>query len=52
METAEDALAGAKDILAEYISDEADYRIHIRKLTVNKGTLVSTAKKPEESSVY
>ena len=52
VETAEDALAGAKDILAEYISDEADYRIHIRKLTVNKGTLVSTAKKPEESSVY
>ena len=37
VETAEDALNGAKDILAEYISDEADYRIYIRKLTAKKG---------------
>ena len=46
------ALDGAKDIIAEHISDEADYRIHIRKLTVQKGTVVSSAKKPEEASVY
>lgn len=46
------ALDGAKDILAEHISDEADYRIYIRKLTAQKGTVVSSARKPEESSVY
>lgn len=46
------AIEGAKDILAECISDEADYRIYIRKLTTQKGTVVSSAKKPEESSVY
>ena len=50
--TVEDAIEGAKDILAEHISDEADYRIHIRKLTAQKGMIVSAAKKPEESSVY
>lgn len=46
------AIDGAKDILAEHISDEADYRIYIRKLTAQKGTIVSSARKPEESSVY
>ncbi|MGN8632925.1 Tex family protein [Blautia sp. HCP3S3_G3] len=50
--TAEEALAGAKDIIAEHISDEADYRIHIRKLTADKGLVSSTARKPEEASVY
>ena len=50
--TAEDALAGAKDIIAEYISDEADYRIYIRDLTTKQGKMVSTAKNPEEQSVY
>ena len=38
VETEEDAINGARDILAEYISDEADYRIYIRKLTAKKGT--------------
>ena len=52
VETTEEALAGARDILAEGISDEADFRIYIRKLTMKKGTIVSSAKKPEESSVY
>lgn len=47
-----EALAGAKDIVAESISDEADYRIRIREMTAKKGTLVSSAKKPEESTVY
>ena len=46
------AISGAKDILAERISDEADYRIYIRNLTAKKGTVVSVAKKPEEQSVY
>ena len=50
--TVEDALNGAKDILAETISDEADYRIYIRDLTMKKGSVASAAKKPEESSVY
>ena len=50
--TAEEALAGAKDIIAEHISDEADYRIHIRKLTADKGLVSSTARNPEEPSVY
>ena len=52
VETIEDAINGAKDILAEHISDEADYRIYLRKLTMDKGTVVSAAKNPEESSVY
>ena len=47
-----DAIAGAKDIIAEHISDEADYRIHIRDLTAKKGTISSKAKDPEAQSVY
>ena len=52
VKTAKDALAGAMDIVAESISDEADYRIHIRKTTMKSGLLVSSAKKPEEATVY
>lgn len=52
VKTAKDALAGAMDIVAESISDEADYRIHIRKATMKSGLLVSSAKKPEEATVY
>lgn len=52
VETAEDAIAGAKDIIAESISDEADYRTRIRDMTVKKGRVVSTAKDPEAESVY
>lgn len=48
----EDALAGAKDILAERISEEAEYRIHIRELTEKKGRITSVAKDPEAESVY
>lgn len=47
-----DAIAGAKDIIAESISDEADYRSWIRKITMKKGTLISAAKDPEAESVY
>ena len=50
--SAAEALAGAKDILAESISDEADYRMHIRKLTFQKGMLTSAAKDPGQQSVY
>ena len=48
----EQAIAGAKDILAERISDEADYRIRIRDLTTKKGTISSVANDPEAQSVY
>jgi uncharacterized protein len=50
--TVEDAIAGAKDILAESISDEADYRTYIRNLTMKEGVLTSTAKDKELQSVY
>ena len=50
--TPEEALAGAQDILAEFISDNADYRKHIRELTMKKGSLVSAAKDLEAESVY
>ena len=50
--TVEEAISGAKDIVAESISDKADYRSEIRERTFRKSMLVSTAKKPEETSVY
>ncbi len=50
--TVEDAIHGASDILAEAISDEADYRIRIREMTVKKGMITSAAKDPETESVY
>lgn len=50
--TAEEALAGAGDILAERISDEADYRIYIRNLTMKQGSISSEAKNEQEQSVY
>ena len=52
VKTVEEAIAGAKDIIAEYISDEADYRIYIRDLTVKQGKIISTAKDAEAESVY
>lgn len=52
VESVEDAIAGAKDIIAESISDEADYRIWIRKQTMQKGMVVSAAKDAEAESVY
>ena len=50
--TVQEAINGAMDILAERISDEADYRIYIRNLTAKKGTVVSSAKDKEAQSVY
>ena len=52
VESAADALQGAKDIIAEMISDEADYRIFIRNLTFEEGKLTSTAKDEKAASVY
>ena len=50
--TAEDALQGASDIIAEDISDTAEYRAHIRKLTFEKGSLTAAAKDKDAESVY
>ena len=52
VKTAEEALAGARDILAESISDEADYRSRIRSMTMKEGLLVSEAKDEKAQSVY
>ncbi|MCR4609923.1 MAG: RNA-binding transcriptional accessory protein [Eubacterium sp.] len=52
IETAEAAIAGAQDIIAEGVSDEADYRTIIRKITEKNGILVSKAKDAEAESVY
>lgn len=50
--TPEEAVAGAKDIIAESISDEADYRIWIRKRTMQKGKVISAARDENAESVY
>ena len=47
-----EAIEGARDIIAEMISDEAQYRTRIRELTMKKGTIVSVAKDGEAESVY
>lgn len=47
-----EALNGAKDIIAESISDEADYRTFIRNLTFEEGTISSVAKDEKAQSVY
>lgn len=52
VETVKDAIDGARDIIAEQISDEADYRMYIRKLTMEEGVITSTAKDEKEQSVY
>lgn len=50
--TVEDALNGAKDIIAEMISDDADYRAIIRKLTYNEGLIVTKATDETAESVF
>ncbi len=52
VKTAAEALQGAKDIIAEQISDEADYRIYIRDVTMKEGKLVTAAKDEKAESVY
>lgn len=50
--TVQEAIQGAKDILAEMISDRAEYRTYIRKATMDQGTIVSAAKDNTVQSVY
>lgn len=50
--TVPEAIQGAKDILAEMISDRAEYRTYIRKATMDQGTIVSAAKDNTLQSVY
>ncbi len=50
--TAEEAIAGAMDIIAESISDEADYRTWIRNKTMKEGMITSEAKDDQVQSVY
>lgn len=50
--SAEEALNGAKDIIAESISDNAEYRTYIREITVEQGIVTATAKDEKVQSVY
>lgn len=50
--TAEEALQGAKDIIAEMISDEAEHRLYIRNATTEEGIVTSCAKDEKAQSVY
>ncbi|MBQ9871530.1 MAG: RNA-binding transcriptional accessory protein [Eubacterium sp.] len=50
--SAQDAVKGAMDIIAETISDEADFRTEIRERTMKKGTIRSLAKDPEQETPY
>ena len=52
VETVQEAIAGAMDIIAESISDEADYRTWIRNKTLKEGEITSEAKDEKEQSVY
>ena len=52
VETPEDALAGALDIIAEEISDDAGIRRRLRVIALSQGVVVSRAAKPDEDSVY
>ncbi len=52
VESAEDALQGARDIIAEFVSDEATYRDAIRKFTKKHGMIVSKAKDEDAESPY
>jgi len=50
--TADEAIAGALDILAEEVSDEAECRSYIRDITFKEGKIVSQAKDKNAESVY
>ena len=50
--TADDAITGALDIIAENIADEAAYRAKIRDMTGRRGFITAKAKDPDESTVY
>ena len=48
----EEAIAGAMDIIAEDISDQAEYRSYIREVTMKEGMLTSVAKDEKQETVY
>ena len=48
----DEAIQGALDIIAENISDNADYRKKIKKICYREGTITTTAAKPDEKSNY
>ena len=50
--TVEEAIAGAKDIIAEAVSDDAAYRTYIREATMEEGIIVSTLKKEEQDKIF
>lgn len=52
VKTVGEAIAGAQDIIAEAVSDNADYRSYIRNYTFKEGTIVSVAKDDKQESVY
>lgn len=52
VKTVEEAIAGAMDIIAEDVSDQAEYRSYIRDITVKEGKLTSVAKDEKQESVY
>jgi len=52
VENIKDALDGARDILAEEISDNASYRGYIRNITFKKGIILSKAKNEKEKTVF
>ncbi len=52
VKTVEEAIAGAMDIIAEDVSDNAEYRSYIREVTIKEGTLLSVAKDEKQESVY
>ena len=52
VETVEEAISGARDILAERVSDNAQYRTYIRSATMREGMLQSTAKDEKAQTVY
>ncbi len=52
VKSASDALQGAKDIIAESISDDAEHRLYIRNATMEEGIITSAAKDEKAESVY
>lgn len=50
--TVEEAIAGAMDIIAEDVSDDAEHRSYIRDVTMKEGILTATAKNDKQESVY
>lgn len=50
--TVEDAIQGAKDIIAEIISDNPEYRKQIKRICYREGVIITKATKPEEKTAY